>query len=80
MLFDLAERRSRAADLLLTDWLRLDLCVVSYVDQTRVTVDLGWGKLRFSVGGIGICHWYNIYWWHPFKSFWVYMYFILLFL
>ena len=45
MFGDIAERRSRAPDLLLTAWLRLDLCVVSYADQTRITADQGWRVL-----------------------------------
>ena len=46
LFFDPFERWSRAADLLLTVLLRLDLCVVSDVDQTRITIDLGWRKRR----------------------------------
>jgi len=53
LLFDLAERRSSAADLLMTVWFGLDLCMISYVYESCITVDLGWGQLRrSSVGGV----------------------------
>ena len=46
LFFDLAERRSNAADLLLTVRLRLNLCVISDEDQISITIDLCWGQLR----------------------------------
>ena len=52
MLFDLTERRSRAADILMTVWFGLDLRMISYVYESCITIDLGWGQLRCNAGDL----------------------------